>query len=287
MKQVNVSGILLFLSIISFFGCTDNDEKKNEIFPLSFEKAYYETPLLGKQSITIRGGNRDYTATVEKTNILDVSIDLSNPIGMGNLIITPKQKGETTVTVKDNVTKDIVDLKIKVIDGYLAYAIGTSNHPALTPKTIVYLTNNETKDCYFFRYNDSGLDSNTAPIAKGTYEFSIKLEYGIGNSSPMYPIPYLTLNYASDEQGNFTDAAIAPTPHKLRFEMYDGVTDNSIMNMIQVCLGVDWKELVRDVLKGAKSEVRIPTLKTTIDDTDYVIIGTLNTTPTIPENIIE
>ena len=31
----------------------------------------------------------------------------------------------------------------------------------------------------------------------------------------------------------------------------------------------------------------IPTLKTTIDNTDYTIIGTLDTHPEIPENILE
>lgn len=279
--------ILLFFCIIAFISCGDNDERKKEIYSLSFEKEYYEAPLLWKKSILVRGGNRDYTVAVEKTNILDASMDISSLTGMGSLVINPKQKGETTVTVKDNITKETVVLKIKVIDTYLAYAITKSNHPALSQGTIVYLINNEAKDCYFFRYEDSGLETYSMPTAKGTYGFSTKKEYGIGNSSLTYFIPYLTLNYVSDEQGSFTEVAIQPTPHQLRFEMYDGTTNNVVISMIQACLSVDWKVLTQEALKGTKSDVHQPMLKTTIDDTDYVIIGTLNTTPTIPESILE
>lgn len=69
--------------------------------------------------------------------------------------------------------------------------------------------------------------------------------------------------------------------------MYDGTTNNVVISMIQACLSVDWKVLTQEALKGTKSDVHQPMLKTTIDDTDYVIIGTLNTTPTIPESILE
>ncbi len=31
-----------------------------------FEKGYYERPLLGAKNIPVRGGNRDYTVTVQK-----------------------------------------------------------------------------------------------------------------------------------------------------------------------------------------------------------------------------
>lgn len=281
MKRVNIFKTLLFLCTISFVGCDNNDEEKKEIHSLSFEKGYYEAPLLENTYISVRGGNRDYTVTVEKTNILEASIDLSSPISMGSLVIKPKRKGETTVTIKDNITNETVDLKVKVIDKYLAYAIKNSNHPALSQETIVYLINNEAKDCYFFRYN------NETPIAKGTYAFSIKLESGTGNSTPLHAIPYLTLNYASDGNGNFTDAAIPPTPHSLRFELFDGYTNvNVVINMIQACLGVDWEALIQGATNRSIA-IPQPTLKTTIDNTNYTIVGILNTTPTIPENILE
>lgn len=186
MKTKHLPGALLsFLYTIIFFSCGNNDEKK--IYSLSFEKEYYERPLLGTTNITITGGNRDYTVTVEKTDILNIDVDLSSSIGMGSLRVTPKKKGETKVKVKDNITNEIVELKIKIIDSYLAYAIKESNHPALSNGTVVYLINNESKDCYFFRYSDSKNELSQNPIAKGTYDFSVKLENGFGNSSPNTP----------------------------------------------------------------------------------------------------
>lgn len=286
MKTKHLLGALLsFLYTIIFFSCGNNDEKK--IYSLSFEKEYYERPLLGTTNITITGGNRDYTVTVEKTDILNIDVDLSSSIGMGSLRITPKKKGETKVKVKDNITNETVDLRIKITDSYLAYAIKKSNHPALSNGTIVYLINNEAKDCYFFRYIESRDEISRIPIAKGTYDFFTKLESGSGNSSPTYAIPYLTLNYASDEQGNFSDATVPPTPHKLRFELFDGVTSvNAVINLIQRYLKVDWEQLINKALTRSDYLI-IPTLKTTIDNTDYTIIGTLDTHPEIPENILE
>ena len=76
MKTKHLLGALLsFLYTIIFFSCGNNDEKK--IYSLSFEKEYYERPLLGTTNITITGGNRDYTVTVEKTDILNIDVDLS------------------------------------------------------------------------------------------------------------------------------------------------------------------------------------------------------------------
>lgn len=286
MKTKHLLGALLsFLYTIIFFSCGNNDEKK--IYSLSFEKEYYERPLLGTTNITITGGNRDYTVTVEKTDILNIDVDLSSSIGMGSLRITPKKKGETKVKVKDNITDETADLRIKITDSYLAYAIKKGNHPALSNGTIVYLINNEAKDCYFFRYIESRDEISRTPIAKGTYDFFTKLESGSGNSSPTYAIPYLTLNYASDEQGNFSDATVPPTPHKLRFELFDGVTSvNAVINLIQRYLKIDWEQLINKALTRSDYLI-IPTLKTTIDNTDYTIIGTLDTHPEIPENILE
>lgn len=192
MKTKHLPGALLpFLYTIIFFSCGNNDEKK--IYSLSFEKEYYERPLLGTTNITITGGNRDYTVTVEKTDILNIDVDLSSSIGMGSLRVTPKKKGETKVKVKDNITNETVDLRIKITDSYLAYAIEKSNHPALSNGTVVYLINNEAKECYFFRYIEFRDELSHTPIAKGTYDFFTKLESGSGNSSPTYAIPYLVV----------------------------------------------------------------------------------------------
>ena len=62
--------LLLFFSAMGFGSCGSDDDEKKEIYPLSFEKEYYEVPLLGNQSISIRGGNRNYSVTVEKNRDL-------------------------------------------------------------------------------------------------------------------------------------------------------------------------------------------------------------------------
>ena len=48
----------------------------------------------------IRSGNKDYSVEIKDPSILDVKIDLSSPIGMGNLDIYPKQKWRNNYSSK-------------------------------------------------------------------------------------------------------------------------------------------------------------------------------------------
>ena len=144
MKTKKLLGIFfLFLCTITLVSC--GDDEKQEIYSLSFEKGYYERPLLGAKNIPVRGGNRDYTVTVQNTDVLSIDIDLSSPIDMGNLVVKPKQKGETTITVKDNVTNETVDLKIKIVNSYLNLKVA---HPAQVPYTggenLFFINNSST-----------------------------------------------------------------------------------------------------------------------------------------------
>lgn len=98
MKTKHLLGALLsFLCTIIFFSCGNNNEEK--IYPLSFEKEYYEQPLLRATDITIRGGNRDYTVTVEETDILSIDVDLSSSNRNGKFKSYPQKerrnKGES------------------------------------------------------------------------------------------------------------------------------------------------------------------------------------------------
>lgn len=98
MKTKHLLGALLsFLCTIIFFSCGNNNEEK--IYPLSFEKEYYEQPLLRATDITIRGGNRDYTVTVEETDILSIDVDLSSSSRNGKFKSYPQKerrnKGES------------------------------------------------------------------------------------------------------------------------------------------------------------------------------------------------
>ena len=86
MKTKKLLGIFfLFLCTITLVSC--GDDEKQEIYSLSFEKGYYERPLLGAKNIPVRGGNRDYTVTVQNTDVLSIDIDLSSPIDMGNFCL--------------------------------------------------------------------------------------------------------------------------------------------------------------------------------------------------------
>lgn len=126
MKTKDLFGILmLFLFTFTFISCDKDTDNRKQIFHLSFEKNYYERPLTGAKDIMIRGGNRDYTIEVNNPEILEATIDLSSPIGMGDLEIHPKQTGETIVKVHDNIVNETVELKIKIVDDYLNL---NSNH---------------------------------------------------------------------------------------------------------------------------------------------------------------
>ena len=271
MKARNLlTPLVLFFCIVNLVSCSDDKETK-EIYPLLFEKGYYEIPFPGTTRIGIQGGNREYAISVENSNILEVSVDLSSPIGNGTLVVTPKSKGETTVTIKDNVTGETVNLKLKVVDCYLCYFINESNHPALSKGTVIYFVHNENKDCYFFRSNsDNTVDAGVG--LKGTYDFSVK--------------PYLTLNYASDEEGKFTDAAIPKVAHDFKLDFSDGITTTDIViSLLRKFLDVDLTDWVQNATKSIGP--RVPMLKMTVDNTDYTIIGVLDTSLTIPENVIE
>lgn len=274
MKPINLF-VILFLSFFAmgWTGCTDKDEIK-EPLPLSFEKDSYEVPMNIRHTIGIRGGNRDYTLSVENPDVLDASLDLSSEIGMGNILIIGKQNGETTLSVTDNMVNQTVTLRIKVIDSYIAYHIQNSNHPALTDNVWVYLIKNDARDCYFFAGNADKAPNFPSPIllSNGKYEFSV-------DKSPENNAVYLSLTYASDTDGKFTFATIAPTVHK--FDISEN--ESKTFAMLKAMLGVDWNTLSKDTRTNV-----IPSyyLKMKEVGTEYKTIGLLDITP-IPENVLE
>ena len=98
----------------------------------------------------IRSGNKDYSVEIKDPSILDVKIDLSSPIGMGNLDIYPKQKGETTIQVKDNIAHETTDLRIKIVDSYLHLSINNPVRPPYKQGDEIFLINNDDKDFYLY-----------------------------------------------------------------------------------------------------------------------------------------
>ena len=149
MRNKNLFTFFLIFLCFCFTNCSD-DEKTEDIHHLSFEKDYYERPLIGAKSIMIRSGNKDYSVEIKDPSILDVKIDLSSPIGMGNLDIYPKQKGETTIQVKDNIAHETTDLRIKIVDSYLHLSINNPVRPPYKQGDEIFLINNDDKDFYLY-----------------------------------------------------------------------------------------------------------------------------------------
>lgn len=268
-----LSALLLAVILIS---CDDKSDNK-EPHPLTFEKDSYEVGLTREIPIQVRSGNRDYSLSVDNPNILDAKVDLSSPIGMGDIRVKGKQKGETILSVKDNLTKETVKLNIKVIDNYLSLKVEQSNHPALTQDVIIFLINNEEHSCYFV-----SVEKNQAHevIATGKYKFSVEEDIE-------HKIPYLTLTYASDDKGRFTDAAtadatIAPTSHQ--FDISGN--GSTAYELLAKFFNFDWEKLAKEQSDNSLRSEPVFTLNMKEVGTKYEI-QTIFRYRSIPEGILE
>ncbi|EKU87611.1 hypothetical protein [Bacteroides oleiciplenus] len=285
MRTKLLFGILLLVSIISFMSCDDDNSENTPLEPFQIEKQSYEVIKDGYTHIYIHNGSGKINFSIEDPQIIDASYQegTSDNSCLGIVRIEGKQKGETRITLTDPTTQETEILKMKVIDRYLVYGIEESNHPALKSNIVMYLINNEKRDCYFFPYVDSEHKVSNKLIARGTYDFSVKTEHGTEVSA----IPYLTLTYPADEKGNFTDATIPPTPHEFRFMMEEGATSYAVLGLIQHYLNVDWEALTPKDTSTRNDIIISPTLKMTVDDTNYSITGTFNSIPAIPEGTLD
>lgn len=264
MKTTTLLGILLLsLFALGMASCSDDDHKF-KLTPLSFEKSTYETPLDRSNTIMVRGGNRDYTLKVEDSQILDATVDLSSEIGCGNIIVNGKQKGETTLSVTDNATLETVQLQIKVTDNYLGCHIMESNHAALATDLWMYFIMNNAKEVYFFSM-DKGVNAPTKLVTKGTYEFVEENK-----------MPYLILTYAEND-GKFTDAHIAPVPHKFNISQSDVTTFSLLKRYYQF----NWSELDKSPRELVVTQVRLR-----MQDEKSNIAGSFVVTQ-IPEGILK
>lgn len=262
--------LLAFLLVAGFSACSDDDKENQKVLPLIFEKNTYEMSFRYILDIPILSGNGDYTLKVEKPEVLDAKV-WTDKVKGEHLMLTGKQKGSTSVVVKDNVANETVTLNIKLTDGYLGLAVKNSNHPALENNVWVYLINNDSRECYFLQGSNEGHIPTSAILSRGTYSFSVEKD---GD----HLIPYLTLVYASDENGKFTEAAIAPTVHK-----YD-INDNKaeVYTIIQQFLNVDWDMLSKD----GRDVNRTFYLNMKEVGTEYEVNSTLETV-CLPEGILK
>ena len=273
-----------FFIIISLFitACNSDNNENEPMSPFSLEKTYYEVRLWRSiTEIPITNGSGDISLSVADKTIIEANKVL-NEGGSTYVSLQGKQKGSTTLTLTDNVTGDEETVEVKVTDCYIAYGIAESNHPALASNIMLYLVNNEARDCYFFTMDNIQHQLNNTPIAKATYEFFVTIDAGTGPAPQLYGIPHVRLAYPSDADGKFADEV---SVHDFQIELYgDGASSPNCLEIIKAYLGVDWEELISNATT-TRDPPRDYTMVLTIPDTDYEIIGAL-ATASIPEYIL-
>lgn len=269
MKMQNLSrSLLLILLTVVFTACSDN-EREPYYLSLSVDKC--EVPVDRSSYIPILSGNGDYTIKVANNDIVEAQADFSTYPNMafGVILIQSKQKGETTITVTDNVTQDVKTLKVKVTDDFVGFRMTESDHIALSKERWVYLINNERKDAYFFEKENNGVRSL---LAHGSYQFTVESS-----------IPYLTLYY-SESSGQFTDATIAPVPHKFDIKDNQKVT----FDLLSYMLHFDWGTIETFAkMQYTRTSVVVPVyMRMKAEDTDKVITAVYDY-HNIPEGILQ
>lgn len=266
--------IPLFIIISLFISACNSDNTENELTPpFSLEKTYYEVRLRrGITKIPITNGSGDISLFVADKTIVEAN-KVWNEGGSIYVSLQGKEKGTTTLTLTDNVTGDKETVEVKVTDCYIAYGITESNYLVLSSNIMLYLVNNETRDCYFFSMDYMQHQLNRTPIAKGSYEFFVKQD---GKET----VPYLRLNYSADEAGNFVqDAPVEAHDFALSFN-----NSQAGLEIIRGYLNVDWEELISNATTKSVPP-RDYTMILSIPETDYEIIGAF-ATASIPEYIL-
>lgn len=158
----NIIYFLIFILSLSLLSC---NKEKEETKSISFDKAYYEKPILEtKQSIQFQGNADNYEVLVENDEILEASIKENK------LDILTKKKGTTTVFLRNSLTEEAESISIKVVDSYMGLSVEnpiSSSYYAYSDK--LFFINNKTKDVYWY-------DESLKIKKKGNYNFYLKDE---------------------------------------------------------------------------------------------------------------
>ncbi len=126
----------LFFPLI-FLSC--KKDKAVEISDLKFPLDTYYVPVGGELSIDVQQGNQKYTVSAKDDKLLQTTIQTANPPA-GNLRISGLKKGNTQLTVRDEVTGQSAVLQIHVVDPYLVLKI-VSFHTLKVPiQTLINLS---------------------------------------------------------------------------------------------------------------------------------------------------
>lgn len=254
--------------ILGLAACS-NDETPS-VHPFTVDVASCEVPLRRSSEIPIASGNGRYALEIGNPALAEATVVFADEADIdGKIRIIGKQKGETSLSVTDSVTRESVTIAVRVIDNYLATLITSGNHPALTHNVWMYLADNDTRDCYFF-----GGSADEAPalpvaqlLARGKYAFSV--EAGI---------PFLTLTYPSHADGKFAGAGAAAVSH-----IFDiSGSDKQVPAILKSHLRVDWEELSKETRTSVLHSYYLEMKET---GTDFQIEALLSLTPP-PESFL-
>ena len=144
---------ILFILCLFVTACSDDNNGNEPISSFSLDKTYYEVRLgRGSTNIHVTNGSGYISLSIEDEKILNAEYagGLYADGLRGVIHLYGLQKGSTTLTITDNVTKDVETVEVKVTDCYLAYVINDSNHPVLPAGTTLFLVNNQAQDYYLF-----------------------------------------------------------------------------------------------------------------------------------------
>lgn len=272
---------ILFIMCLFATACSDENNETEQITPFGLEKNYYEIRLeRSATSISITNGSGDINLNIEDENILQAIYskynDNKEDNRKGHINLYGMQKGTTTLTIIDNVTKDVENVKVKVTDCYLAYGIAESNHPLLKANTTLFFINNPAKESYIFARDNLHGTLYDRPTMKGSYEFFITPD----SKEQLHDIPGLRLTFQTDGEENVTDNNDTATSYDFQI-----MGNNQIFSVIQAFLGVKWEELFDNAHTKSPAPVDF-TMKLTAPNTNYQITGVLSTT-SIPEHILD
>lgn len=233
---------ILFIMCLFVTACSDDNNGNEPISSFSLDKTYYEVRLgRGSTNIHVTNGSGYISLSIEDEKILNAKYagGLYADGLRGVIHLYGLQKGSTTLTITDNVTKDVETVEVKVTDCYLAYVINDSNHPILPAGTTLFLVNNQAQDYYLF---DQDNIYNKPILKDNSYEFFITqdTDTGTGSEPANYAIPYLRLYMHNPADTGTTTAEF----YDFEIEMYgEDASSSYVLQVIQAYLDVDWEEL--------------------------------------------
>lgn len=261
---------LLTLLTFCLCGCSDKDDGKR--FDLRMGSQSYEVREGTATVLEVISGNGDYALEIDNGTIISATLVNGNG-NFGSISILGKKKGKTTLSITDKATQQTIKVSIKVTDFYLPLVVSSSNHPALIKDMRIFLVANNNKDVYFF------LEEKKALILrqKGSYELISEKQGEVENQ-------YLLLQYAADDKGSFTDAAIAPTVHK--FDLAGG--DPEVYKPLTLKLTGNLKKASATQTKSSPVSLVYVNLKEVGKDYNLrTYIGFFNWQDYIPEGILD